>query len=179
MIQRRAATSQYDTCSELLGIARLLNLRPYILGNIGHTRLNNGCEVQTLDRLDCSAAALYGDKLVGSDIHHRRAIATLQGLNHLHWDSASIGANIGINHRTTHRDSGNVTQHAARIYRNVGYTATDINHCYTLLLLVAVHHRLANDRCTSVELTNLDAYGSEYTQQTLTRLLVAENEVVG
>ncbi len=60
-----------------------------------------------------------------------------------------------------------------------GYTATDINHCYTLLLLVAVHHRLANDSCTSVELTNLDAYCSKDTQQTLTSLLVAEYEVVG
>ena len=105
-------TREYDTCAELLGIARVANLLPNVLGDVGHTRLDDRCEVKTWNRLEVAVAATYLNHLIGREAHHGRAELALETLDKARGDIAVIHTYVGIQSRATDGDRGDVAQYA-------------------------------------------------------------------
>ena len=105
-------TREDDTCAELLAITCIANLLPYILGDVGHTRLDDRCEVKTWNRLEIAVAATHLNHLIGCEAHHSRAELTLQALDKAWGDIAIIHTDVGIQSRATDGDRGDVAQYA-------------------------------------------------------------------
>ena len=90
-------TRQDDTCAKALAIACLANLRPHILNDVGHTGLDNGCQVQAGNGLDgTTLRAHHLDDVVGRKLHNCRTALTLQVLDSLRGDILVVCQNIGV-----------------------------------------------------------------------------------
>ena len=112
-------------------------------------------------------------------LHNSRAIGTLQALDSLGRDIAVIDSQVGIDSRATERDRGDITQNTTIIYRNIGNTATDINHSNTLLHLLLIDHGTCYDSGTCIEVADLDLSIEEHSSEAILSHLLAEDKVIG